>query len=151
MDNLGLRSNYILTFQKINNVAYYTQSLSIPAITMGEAFVSNKVMDYNIPGSKLTFDKLIIEFLVDENLNNYTQLFNWMMEMRGPDNCKQQDVYSDATITILTNNKNPLKKFNFIDVFPITLDVLSFDYTGSATDPQTCNVTFSYSHFKILD
>lgn len=146
-DNLNLQNNFVFTFETISGVAYSTQSVQLPSITLGEAIVPNKAVDYSVPGDKLTFDKLNIRFLVDEDLDNYMQLYNWLMRMRNPETCERADEYSDCQLTVLNNNKNILKKFTFVDCFPILLDVLEFDYAAEA-EPQSVSATISYTYFK---
>jgi len=146
-DNLNIQNNFVFTFDKIDGVAYNTQNLQLPAITLGETIVPNKSVDYSVPGDKLTFDKLNIRFLVDEDLENYMQLYKWLMDMRNPETCERADIYSDCQLTILNNNKNVLKKFTFVDCYPILLDVLEFDYASDA-DAQSISATISYTYFK---
>lgn len=151
MDNLNLKGNFLLTFERIPNVAYYMQDTLIPGMSIGEVIVPNPALDYTIPGDKLTFDKLNINFIVDEELDNYAELLHWFMDMRDPDICAKADLYSDATITILSNNKNPIREFKFYDCFPILLDSLSFNYNSDPVESQICSTTIAYTYFKLSD
>lgn len=148
-DNLSLKGNFSLTFEKIPNVVYLMQDTIIPGISLGEVIVPNPVLDYTIPGDKLTFDKLNINFMVDEDLDNYGELLKWFMDMRNPSVCAKEDIYSDATITILSNNKNPLRSFKFYDCYPILLDTLSLNFNSDPAEPQVCSTTMAYTYFEL--
>lgn len=148
--NLNIKTNFIFTFDRIKNVSFSTKGLELPSISLGEAPVPTSKLDYSIPGEKLIFDKLNIRFLVDEDLTNYLELLNWFFEMRDPETDAGKslpDCISDCQLTILSNNKNPLFNFTFVDVYPILLDVLSFDYSTQA-EPQECTAQFAFSYFK---
>ena len=58
-------------------------------------------------------------------------------------------MFSDATMTILTNKNNPVVECRFADVFPISLS--SLDYSQNQTDVEylTASVTFKYKIYEI--
>jgi len=118
-------------------------------MSLGLMNVPNSSIDYSIPGSKLQFHPLTINFLVDEDLLNYKEVYNWMMEMRSPENSTQKDVWSDCVLSLLSNQGNPLHHITFVDTYPIELSDLQFDYRTPA-DPQFASVTLEYTYFKFL-
>ena len=46
-------------------------------------------MDYPIPGDKINYSTLDLSFLVDENLNNYKELHDWISGLGFPKNHQQ--------------------------------------------------------------
>jgi len=127
-------------------VAYQTNMVGLPGISLGLTPVPNPSLDYSVPGSKLQFHPLTINFLIDEDLSNYKEVYNWMMEMRSPEDHTQADVLSDCTLTILSNQKNPIAHITFVDTFPIELADLQFDFRAPET--QFSSVTLEYKYFK---
>jgi len=69
---------------KLPLVEYFCQTANIPSITLGEATVTNPLYDYPIPGDKVTYGSLDISFLVDENLNNFKELHDWISGLGFP-------------------------------------------------------------------
>ena len=62
-----------------------------------------------------------------------------------------ENIYSDATLQILSNNLVPKFQVFFNDVFPYSLSTLTFD--ASVTDVQymTADVEFKYMIYSIQD
>ena len=64
---------------KIPNVEFFVQSVNIPGITLGSAQQTNPLYDIPLPGDKITYASLDMSFLVDENLNNYKEIHDWIL------------------------------------------------------------------------
>ncbi|MEE3228049.1 MAG: hypothetical protein VX237_03000, partial [Chloroflexota bacterium] len=64
-------------FLRIPNVSYFCQSVNIPGMVLGTALQPTPFSDIPIEGEKLTFDQLNISFLVDEDLQNYQEIYSW--------------------------------------------------------------------------
>ena len=63
---------------KLPQVEFFIQTVNLPGISIGEATVPTPLYDYPVPGDKITYQSLDISFLVDENLNNYKELHDWL-------------------------------------------------------------------------
>jgi hypothetical protein len=63
----------------------------------------------------------------------------------------QMNLYSDATLSILTSANNSNFKVKFSDVFPYSITDLQFDATDSDIDYLTAEVTFKYTIYNIVD
>ena len=63
---------------KLPQVEFFIQTVNLPGISIGEATVPTSLYDYPVPGDKITYQSLDISFLVDENLNNYKELHDWL-------------------------------------------------------------------------
>ena len=74
---------------KLPEVEFFIQTANIPSMSLGEATVATPLRDYPIPGDKVNFGSLDISFLVDENLNNYNELHDWIKGLGFPQNHTQ--------------------------------------------------------------
>ena len=63
---------------KLPQVEFFIQTVNLPGISMGTASVPTPLYDYPAPGDEISFRSLDISFLVDENLNNYKELHDWI-------------------------------------------------------------------------
>ena len=63
---------------KLPTVEFFCQSANIPGISIGSASMPTGLKDIPIPGEKVSYQDLAISFLVDENLNNYKELHDWI-------------------------------------------------------------------------
>ena len=168
---------------QLPKVEFFTVGANVPAINMGDAMFPTPFKDIPMMGDKLTYDNLSITFIVDEYLENYQSIHEWMTAIGFPKTRKQfsdfranvsnapvitqgtsQDIgdvqsatgvnalFSDATLTILSNKNNPILNVFFRDIYPVVLGAL--DYTQTATDVEymTSTVDFAYQiyEFEVL-
>ena len=63
---------------KLPQVEFFIQTVNLPGISMGTGTVPTPLYDYPVPGDEISFRSLDISFLVDENLNNYKELHDWI-------------------------------------------------------------------------
>ena len=69
---------------KLPQVEFFIQTVNLPGISLGQATIPTPLYDYPVPGDKITYQSLDISFLVDENLNNYKELHDWMTGLGFP-------------------------------------------------------------------
>ena len=74
---------------KLPQVEFFCQSANIPGISLGSATQPTSLYDVPIPGDKITYQDLSITFLVDENLNNYKEIHDWLLGLGFPSNHNQ--------------------------------------------------------------
>ena len=132
----------------------------------GAAKAVKKILPFspiNIQGDTLFYEDLTIRFLVDEDLEAYTEIFNWITALTAPKAFSQYkterdtnkvlrrstgNLFSSAELIILNNNMNPNKEVIFDDVFPVSLSSIEFD-SGSTLDTLSATVTFKYTTYSI--
>jgi len=157
------------TLNRAPKVAFFGNTANIPGMTLGVAIQPTYLKDIDIPGDKVQFNDLTIRFLVDENLENYMEIQNWIRGIGYPESLQeiydwqrenknmdnqyksQLNLYSDATLSVLTSSNNSNFKVKFLDVFPYSLTDLQFDATDSDIDYLTAEVTFKYTIYNIVD
>jgi len=150
------------TIKKIPTVNFFVQQVAIPSITMGETQVPTPFTKLQMPGDQAVYGDLVITFRVDENLDNYMELYNWMRSILRVDDFTEATawtnesspmsddrVYSDATLTILNSASNPNKEVRFTDAYPSSLSDISFATTLADVDYVECTATFKYRKFEI--
>ena len=169
MSPLGIK----LILTKTPKVDFLCQSANIPQISMGTAIQPTYLKDIAVPGDKVLYDDLRVRFLVDEQMENYLSIYNWMTGLGYPENAgqfrqlKKDDLrtdasvsddadpryfeFSDATLQILSSNYKPSVLVNFKDAFPTTLSTLDFDVSTRDYAYFTAEVSFKYTIFTITD
>jgi hypothetical protein len=153
--SLANKTNYLMIFDKAPEVQYFCQEVPVPAISLEGEELSNGRISYAEVGGTLQFDQLTITFLVDENLQNYKEIYDWFMALRHPmagniaENVTTSRDLSDATVTVLDNNKNAQVRFTFVDCWPSNLDGLIYDVRSEGDEPQIASITLNYSYFTM--
>ena len=74
---------------KLPTVEFFCQSANLPGISIGSASMPTGLKDIPIPGEKVSYQDLGISFLVDENLNNYKEIHDWIIALGFPQNHTQ--------------------------------------------------------------
>jgi len=154
---------------KAPKVSFFGNQVNIPQMTLGVAEQPTYLRDIPVPGDKIQFEDFSLRFLVDENLDNYMEIFNWIRALGFPESLEeiydwqkkdfdikqpaksQESFYSDATLEILTSSQNPNFKVKFQDMFPTTLTTLEFDATDEDISYLTAEVTFKYTLYNITN
>ena len=162
---------------KLPTVEFFCQSANIPGISIGSASMPTGLKDIPIPGEKVSYQDLAISFLVDENLNNYKEIHDWIIGLGAPQNHTQFSTlrdtgtdrfpgqttnspnnntvpdggtYSDATLTVLNSKNIAVTEIRFHNIFPTSLGSLSYDVQASDVNYLQASVDFSYMYYEIV-
>ena len=157
--NLLQPTKYLLNFKRIETVQYFCQSVNVPSIKLGEVSRATPFLDLYSPGTKLDYSLLDIEFIVDEELQTWKNLYNWFTSIADPngfekrtykEELQRSEHFSDATLTILSNLNNPVLRINFNNLFPVSMGDINFDTRLSADNLITVAATFRYESYSYL-
>jgi hypothetical protein len=158
-------NGFTFSIGKLPNVSFFCQRVMIPSITVASIERPTPFVNTPIPGEIMTFSELSIQFLIDDKMENYKAIFNWMIALGFPESYDQYSNYmnsqtgtiyselarnySDATIGILDAQNNATNAFKFYDIFPISLDPVQFEATAMDVNYVIGSATFKYSYFTI--
>lgn len=157
--NLLQPTKFLLTFNRIGTVQYFCQAVNIPSIKLGEVVRATPFLDMHSPGTKLDYSLLDIEFIVDEELQTWKNLYNWFISIADPNGFEKRTVkeelqrsehFSDATLTILSSLNNPILRIQFRNLFPISMGDINFDTKLSADTILTVAASFRYESYTYL-
>lgn len=162
----SVRFKFILN--RARKVSFFSNSANVPGITLGTALQPNYLKNLDIPGDMMQFDDFELKFMVDENLENYMQIQNWMRGLGFPESLKeihklqseppivdnrespQMNIYSDGTLQVLNSSNRLQFEVIFRDMFPISLSSLEFDATNPDEEYFASTVTFKYTMYNIV-
>jgi hypothetical protein len=152
-------TQFLFTLNKAPKVSFYSNTSNIPSMTLGLADYPTPYKDLYEPGDKITFEDFNLKFLVDENLENYLEIYKWIKGLGYPESLDQiydlrrseGGLYSDGTLQVLNSNQRPNFMVKYYDLFPYGLTTLLFDSTLTDSDPFTAEVKFKYTYFEIVD
>ena len=148
--------SFDLSFSRLPNVQYFCQRISLPTVVLGETHEASPFMNTALEGDTLTYEAMSLSFILDEDLQNYIEIYNWMTALGFPREYAQfaalkqessgsQDTkYSDLDIILHTNKSNPNYRVKFTDVFPTSLSSIMFDSTPTGMDPIAVDATFNF-------
>ena len=162
--------NFDLQINKLPKTKYFCTGVTLPGVNFSEALHTHTLaINSYLPGDKIEFDPLTVKFVVDEDMKNYQEIFDWIMKL-GPgrdtddfmglvESTKRSDgtlssasfenMYSDATIIVNTSSNNANIEFQFQDTFPTSLGAIEFAADQAGVEYATCDLTLRYTLFKI--
>lgn len=157
---LGFR--FVLTRTPKTN--YYVQNVTLPSATLSTVEIPNPLLTVPYPGDKLQYDPLTLTFMVDEDMTNYLEMYDWLTGLGFPENSDQRKrlmansptfekgfagIMSDGTLYALTSHQNVNVKVMFKDMFPVSLSDLNFDSTLTDVEYLRATVSFRYTSYTI--
>lgn len=153
--NLNPLSQIGFTFQltRCPTVQFFVQKANVPGILVPPANINTPFVKIPEPGDHMQFGTFTIQFLVDEQLVNYMEIFNWITSFAKPRDFTQEIPFSqqrsDCTLTVLSASKNPIVQVNFTDVWPTQLSAIQFDATATDVQYVQCDVVFEYRDYTM--
>jgi len=156
--NYFIPTGFNFLIDRIPNVNFFCQSVNLPGINLGVTNVNTPFKDYPIPGDKIDFNELRISFIVDEELKNWLEIYNWIIGLGFPSNTGQyrtlknsdtNGVYSEGILFILSSHKNVQYKVVFEKIFPVSLSDIDMNSISSDTTTTVADVSFQYAIYNI--
>ena len=149
--------SFDVVFSRQPAVQYFCQRISLPTVVLGETNEPSPFMNLPLEGDTLTYEALSLSFIVDEDLTNYIEVYNWLTALGFPREYSQfaalkesesasklLSKYSDLTVILHTNKSNPNYKIVFTDCFPTSLGSIQLDSTPTGMDPIVVDATFNF-------
>ena len=158
---------------------WFVVRANVPGVSLGQAVQTTPMIDMPIIGDKLTYDDFYVTFLVDEELKNYTEMHDWLINCAAPQERSQfrgkerpagipkrpqteimdlilgnvkesdRDLYSNLDLFIMSSKNNPLVKIQMVEAFPISLTNIEYSHQESDVTYAECTATFAFSYFTI--
>ena len=152
------------TLAKNNKVSFFSNSCRIPDISLGTAVQATYLKDIDVPGDKLQYGDFSLRFLVDENMENYMAIHNWLTGLGFPQTAQEYKdlttdskgdrdldlAFSDGSLHILNSNYRNVAVVKFEGMFPTSLSSLEFEATDNDINYFTAEVNFKYTVYNIL-
>lgn len=153
--------NFKFTLKRAPNLNFFVQKINIPGISLPKVDTPNPLIKIPLSGDHLEYDELDVTFKVDENLQNYLEIHNWVRSLGKPSfeeyaNLSKRAIYtgeglkSDIVVTVLTSQKNPNYEFVFKDAHPISVSSISFESTDESVNYIEATARFVYTIFDIV-
>lgn len=144
----------VIDHKRFGNLQFFAQSVSHPTVSISAAALQYKRANIHLAGDKLTFGEMTATIIVDENMQGYTEIFQWAKQLVENANTtpsmSQSSTAADITVNVLSSNNNTIKKIRYADCVPT--DIGSIEFVANTSDVQyiTFTVSFAFSYFEII-
>jgi len=168
VDNTPYNKNYLsplnFAFQikRSPHLNFFVQEVNIPSIKVNYPVQQNPFVRIPISGDHVDFGILRVSFKIDEDMQNWFEVHNWIRALGFPYEFEEyknlsmkpavtgEGLISDITIIVLNQVKLPIFEVTFRDAFPTTLSDLSFKTTDSDVNYITATAEFKYTLYDVV-
>jgi hypothetical protein len=173
--NLQPKNKFQFFVDRLPDFNHFIQRVSIPALNINSAEQQTPLSKIYHQGDHIQFNDLVAEFKVSEGMRNWYEIFSWMVAIGFPQSFEQYatlkkgqlenlddekrdplpnvppigHIYGQAKLFCNTSHNNAHLIINFVDVYPISLSELEFNYTAENTEEMTATVTFRYDYYTV--
>ena len=90
-------TQFKFNIHQLPKVEFFTTAANVPAISLGDTVFPTPYKDIPMMGDTLSYENLSITFIVDEYLENYISLHEWMTAIGFPKSRTQFSEFRSAT------------------------------------------------------
>ena len=136
------------------------------SISSADVPVAQMGLPLKTPIGRYSYENLSVSFLVDEKMDNWTEIYNWMVGLSNFDGSGAkstrfpyetstepgQGVFSDATLLVLSgsyNEETPVRTITIKDMFPVGISGIQFSSVSVDTEPIIATATFAFRIYEI--
>ena len=140
----GTRSTLVLAGFK--STEFTAVEHNIPGLSINAAVQPTPFRQKPQPGDTPNFEPLRVTFIVDENLSNWLEMYNWIVSFGAPDNYTQYkgSGFIDASLIMYNSHNNQIMKFKFIDAIITSLSEIAFSTMEESTVYKYATVSIEY-------
>jgi hypothetical protein len=151
MPNFLNPSSFVLSLdsQTYSGAEFTIQTMMLPDVSAEGAPLQFRQRNIATVADKINFGSFEVSYLIDEDLLNYKEIFDWLKSNVESNHTATNHV-RDLTLTIMNSANNVTKQIKFIDAYPTSLSSLPFDITTTDVEYLTAIVTFEYSYYQFL-
>lgn len=143
----------VITRDKSRSLLLNCNTVYLPGVSLGIERINFLGGFINTPSNDISFDSMDIVFLIDENLENWKTLFNWMMFMHNNKD-KFAVAWDEPVVTgILSYYNNWLNskvlEIEYAKLWPTALSQITLTTKTDGSQYLEAQVTFTFDRAEI--
>jgi len=140
------------------NLEFFCQNFTHPGLMMPAAELPiRRMQSIPMPGESLTVNELSCNILLDENMQAYEEMYQWILRNQVTDmgatsklnRGTQIPTNADITLSILSSHNNITNQVRYVDAIPTSLGDINFESTASGTEYIIFAASFRFSYFEL--
>ena len=147
---------YRFSIKRLPRINYFAQKVTLPEFaSVGAIQQPTRFSAVNHPSTKVSFANLNLEFIIDEKLENWRELYNWMRTIylvNSYDDFEDKDTthFTEGSLHILNSAMLPKQEIRFHNMLPIQISGLDFDSSITDLTPLVADITFAYDYYEFV-
>lgn len=146
-------TNFRFVLNRAPGVTYTVQSITLPSMSLPSAPAFTPFTKLPNPGDHIDFMPMSMIYKVNENMDNWFEIYNWMTALGSPRNFEEyssEDSEPDGTLLILDSNNNVSTEVYFYNMYPMELGPIQFNVQAAEVEYAEGQVEFIYSTYKAV-
>tara|TARA_R100000005_G_C4975087_1_gene186756 strand:- start:1014 stop:1508 length:495 start_codon:yes stop_codon:yes gene_type:complete len=135
---------------------YFVTSVTHPEVSLPGVAVPFKSITTHQPGERLQFGELIVNVILDEDLVNYTEMYEILKESiqvndinRLTRDVTQKPLDMDLKLYTLTSKNNVNKEITYYDARLTSIGEIALESTRADIQYFSVPLAFEFSYFEI--
>ena len=126
-------------------------AVNLPDVTVSTVSVSKRgSIKSKRAGDDIDFSTLDITFKLDDKLDNYVTILDWLYTLCDPQDGKYADKSIHASLLLMHSNGSLIRELVFYNLFPSNISTQTVFATNDPdTEYQEAIVTFQFDWFKV--
>jgi hypothetical protein len=153
--NFLTNNKFQLKISRCPTVTYFCQRANIPAVSFGTSIQSNPTgIVIRRPGTAYTYEDLQVGFIVNEDMTNWIEIYQWMRELgvsydTPGEIVKEHQKVATGVLLVTDSKYKPIIRVTYHDIYPTFISGIDFDSALTDTDAIIATTTFSYTYYEI--
>lgn len=148
-------TNYQLIIPNAPTTTWFCTKAKVPDVYGAGAEQKSLHATIYHPGDRAVYNDFSITYLLNEDFENWSELFNWwknysMPITHTPRPMRDEELVCDIELICLNNNKKPTHRYVFRDAFPIFLQGPEYDVQVTDIEPTMLEATFRYTYYDFF-
>jgi hypothetical protein len=153
-DNPMMNTSFKFILAKVPTMTYFCQRVNVPSLNLeGVEQPTRFGTRLYAAGDSYNYEDLSVDFLVDENMKNWLEIYDWLRSCANLKDTKEFEEKerhtTDGELLILNSAYKPIKSISFNNIIPTSIGAIQFDSTTAETEPITSSATFKFSSYEI--
>jgi hypothetical protein len=153
--------NFKFQIKKCPHVNFFVQKVGIPQIALPPVMFPNPMVKAPMPGDHMTYGDFTVTFKVDEDLQNYLEIHNWIKALGKPVDFTERKAIretkdytgegekSDISLMVLSSTFAANYEVILTDAFPVSLSGIEFNTMDTDVVYLNSTATFKYTYYDI--
>lgn len=141
-----------LVLSNLPNTTFTAVDYDLPGIHLPAAIQNTPWSNAPHFGDQVEYEPLQIDFIVDEFMSNWLELFDWITGNGGSGDDNNR-VYRfkdiDAILTIYNAHNNPVLRFKFKNCVGTDLSGVNYNQAAMETETRKSTLVISYHYFTV--
>ena len=138
------RFMFVVDSPDLRHLSYHCSSVELPAMSVQQLETGYHQYGVQNLGDKIVFEPFNATFMVDEDLENYKSIKNWLFDEATSNVILKRDL----SLILFSNDNVASHVIKYVGAFPTSLSSIPFQSTSAETTYVASSVSFSYDYFE---